>query len=157
MNAEEIRKKAIECFYTFSAMCHSKESETDEEFNTICHCEYNEVANVASCSAVYGYEHGFADGIEIGRNEVITELIATSKRDELSPRIALDILNRGIEKGKTLALNEIRNKTIEEMAQTIRNEDDDTSECWSKCQHTDDGMSCTKCVLERAIMQLKES
>lgn len=66
MTKEEIRQRAIECGKIFDAMCKCKECETDEEFNTICHCEYNEVASVTYCAAVYGYEHGFAEGIEEG-------------------------------------------------------------------------------------------
>lgn len=70
MNAEEIRQKAIECGRAFETMCESMDSETDEEYNTICHCEYNVVPNDVSCSAVYGYEHGFADGVEEGEKQM---------------------------------------------------------------------------------------
>ena len=62
----------------------------------------------------------FEFGVEIGRNEVITELLETSNYDELSQKIAWDILERGIERGKALALKEVKDKTIEEVLQTIR-------------------------------------
>lgn len=81
MNAEKIRKRAIECGIAFETMCESKECETDEEFNTICHCEYNEVGEDLPCSAVYSYEHGFADGVEEGEKRmsdiVIKNVIAS--------------------------------------------------------------------------------
>lgn len=70
MTREEIRQKAIECGKSFGMMCRSKESEVDDKLNAICHCEYN-VANVASCATVYGYEHGFADGVEEGKKQSI--------------------------------------------------------------------------------------
>lgn len=35
-----------------------------------------------------------------GRADVITELLETQKHDELSQKIAIDVLNRGIAKGK---------------------------------------------------------
>lgn len=97
MNAEEIRKKAIECSGAFQKMCDSVAFNDD---TMSCPCEFDYLGESASCSAVYSYEHGFADGVEEGRNEVITELLETSKHDELSQKIAWDILERGIESGK---------------------------------------------------------
>lgn len=61
MTTEEIRQKAIECGKAFATMCDSKETEYGEFFK--CHCEYSEVGEDSSCSAVYGYEQGFADGV----------------------------------------------------------------------------------------------
>lgn len=58
MNKEEIRQKAIEYGKAFYTMC------TDEE----CYkCKYVQIAEripYIPCSAVYGYERGFADGFE---------------------------------------------------------------------------------------------
>lgn len=79
---EEIRQKAIECGEAFSAMCHSNDYETDYGFITICHCPYNEVADVTDCAAVYGYEHGFADGVQQGRRRVYEEYMKAVKADE---------------------------------------------------------------------------
>lgn len=50
----------------------------------------------------------FEFGIEIGRHEVITELLETSKHDELSQKIAWDILERGIERGKEMVLKDVK-------------------------------------------------
>lgn len=97
------------------------------------------------------YENSFRNE---GRNEVITELLETSKYGELSQKIALDILNRGIERGKMLAGKEIRNKTIEEMVQIITKLYEDLN-CILECEHVDDGVTCTQCILERVIMQMK--
>lgn len=54
MNAEEIRKKAIEC---------SKTSITQRCCNPCTECEYGEyfLSMDVSCTTLYGYEHGFAD------------------------------------------------------------------------------------------------
>lgn len=76
---KEIRQKAIECAKAFRAICKCKEYEIDEGYNITCHCEYNNVADI-DCGAVYGYEHGFTDGVEEGRNEVITKLLEIAEQ-----------------------------------------------------------------------------
>lgn len=52
---------------------------------------------------------------EEGRNEVITELIETSKHDKLSRKIEWYILYRGIEIGKMLALKDVE-KLLDKIA-----------------------------------------
>lgn len=50
---------------------------------------------------------------------------------------------------------EEREKTIEEMSQTIRKIEEDTSHCLFDCPKADDPITCTICTLERAIKQMK--
>lgn len=78
MTKEEIRQKAIKCGKAFNTMCESKGFEYDGKF-PICSCEYNEFADVTSCSAVYGYEHGYADGIKEGKR-LATKWIPVTER-----------------------------------------------------------------------------
>lgn len=63
MNREEIRQKAIEC---------GKEMMCSNCRNPCAECEYREYyyCNTVSCFAVYGYEHGFADGVEEGEKQM---------------------------------------------------------------------------------------
>lgn len=65
-------------------------------------------------------------------------------------KVQLDIMHKLEE-----IRNEVRNKTIEEMAQIITELYDDLS-CVSGCEHVDDGVTCNHCVLEKAIMRMKE-
>lgn len=48
-----------------------------------------------------------------------------------------------------------RAKTIEEMAQTIRKIEADTSHCLFDCPKADEPITCTICALERAVEQMK--
>ena len=71
MTNEEIRQKAIECSSEWditacSFKCHS--------------CEYHNP--YGSCSAVYGYERGFADGVEEGKQLSTTWIPATERLPE---------------------------------------------------------------------------
>lgn len=47
-------------------------------------------------------------------------------------------------------------KVIEEMALTIRKIEADTTHCLFDCPRADELITCTICVLERALEQLKE-
>lgn len=47
-----------------------------------------------------------------------------------------------------------RTKTIEEMAQTIRKIEADTTHCLFDCPRADEPITCTICTLEKAIKQL---
>lgn len=129
MKNEEIRQKAIECGKAFEEMCKSKERETDEEFNTICYCEYNEIAGFTSCAAVYGYEHGFADGVI----------------EALKPY--------DVESVEDLVRN-VRNKTIEDAREAIikmkKTCDSNGHDC-DRCEYTYHSyhQSCADYVLEK--------
>lgn len=102
MTKEEIRHKAMEC----SSECN----------RTICQsecisCEYHNPYGLC-CSAVYGYEHGFTDGVEEGKQIALADLA---------------------EHGK-----EVRNKTIEEVIETYLDVIcDDCSKCGGTCRHDD--------------------
>lgn len=93
MTREEIRQKAVECGKAFETMCVSKEYETDEELNTICHCEYYGFGEDVSCPAMYGYEHGFADGVEEGKRET-TWIPVTEKLPECEQTVLITVEHR---------------------------------------------------------------
>lgn len=52
-------------------------------------------------------------------------------------------------------IQNVRAKAIEEMAQIIRKIEADTSHCLFDCPKADEPITCTICVLERAVEQMK--
>lgn len=75
---------------------------THDEIDTLIMNKFSGKDIPANISNVFEF------GIEIGRHEVITELLETSKHDELSQKIAWDILERGIERGKEMVLKDVK-------------------------------------------------
>lgn len=67
MTRKEIRQKAIECVGNLETMCASNLT-FDSNFKAKCadNCPY---AGLDRCDVVYGYEHGFADGVEEGKKQ----------------------------------------------------------------------------------------
>lgn len=64
MNAEEIRKKAIECADEFIMKC-------EEHSCRFCSLGLEDVKARMECKTIYGYEHGFSDGVEEGKRLAI--------------------------------------------------------------------------------------
>lgn len=62
-------------------------------------------------------------GYSMGRADTITELLETQKYDELSQKIAIDILERGITKGKVDGAREFANKLIDKFKENYENKD----------------------------------
>lgn len=98
---------------------------------------------------------------EEGRNEVETELLETSKHDELSQKIAWNILERGIERGKKMALadlaehdKEVRNKTIEEIIDSVDKMNNSGSHCVE--DYCEDADSCTDCIAKAILRMLEQ-
>lgn len=73
---------------------------THDEMDTLIMNKFSGKDIPANISNVFEF------GIDIGRHEVETELLETSKHDELSQKIAWDILERGVERGRQMALSE---------------------------------------------------
>lgn len=126
MTNDEIRQKAIEFVENMEyecerLLCGKNCPRLKDCTKNIAPIQYNPVK-------IFAYEQGFADGVVEGRNEVITELLETPKYDELSQKIALDILERGVEKGKKITRADlaerdkrVRNKTMDPFEREMAN------------------------------------
>lgn len=79
MTKEKIRQKAIECGKNFRTMCLSNIT-FDSNFNAQCayNCQYT---GLKRCDVVYGYEHGFDNGVKEGEKQksdiIIRNVIAS--------------------------------------------------------------------------------
>lgn len=71
MTAEEIRQRAIECADQYNVMCALADDCCVREDGS--HCPYYSTDTTRDCTAVYGYERGFADGIEEGKKQSISQ------------------------------------------------------------------------------------
>lgn len=77
MTNAEIRQKGIECGENFGTMCASNMT-INSFFIAKCtnNCPY---ADVERCDVAYGYEHGFAEGVEEGKRLALADLAEHDK------------------------------------------------------------------------------